>query len=90
MDATAHPPRLEELKRIYRAAIDARASDREGRAWWREVAVELEAVIAAPDARAAAALIAWWHADWRQVGDTPQQAARRIRRAARPANSAVG
>ncbi len=79
----AAPPSvpLEEVKAVYRAAIDARASDAEGAAWWSEVAVEVRAVLAAPNDAAAAALIAWWHADWRQVNDSPVRAARRLRRA---------
>ena len=70
-------------KAIYRAAIDTRAHDHEGVAWWDEVVAEVQAVAAAPDTRHAAALIAWWHADWRAIGDTPVQAAQRLRRAAR-------
>lgn len=46
---------------IYQRAIDKTAGAGEGAAWWEEVQVELEAVIAAPTTAAAAALIAWWH-----------------------------
>ena len=62
--------------------IDAGASDGESGAWWAAVADELRRVIAAPDARAASEIIAWWHHDWSAVSETPQRAATRIRRAA--------
>lgn len=65
---------------IYQRAIDRSAGDGEGAAWWTEVQVELEAVIAAPSAAAAADIIAWWHQVWKDVGDTPARAAGRIRR----------
>ena len=67
---------------IYHHAIDAAAGSDEGDAWWSAVHAELEAVIAAPDVRSAAGVIAWWHHDWRDVGDTAARAAQRIRRAA--------
>jgi len=72
---------VEQVKAIYRAAIDAKASDAEGAAWWAEVGAEVRAVLAAPNTAAAAALLAWWHADWRQVSDSPARAAQRLRRA---------
>ena len=74
---------LDTAKAIYRCAIDARASDSEGAAWWEAVVAEVAAVIRAENTAAAATTIAWWHHDWRQVGDTAKAAASRIRRAAR-------
>ncbi|WP_186258928.1 hypothetical protein [Burkholderia gladioli] len=75
--------RLDAAKAIYRAAIDARASDGEGDDWWSGVADELADVIVAPTASAAAAVIDWWHREWSSVNDSPSAAAARIRRAAR-------
>lgn len=77
-------------KAVYRAAIDASALDREGAAWWDEVVTEVQAVVAAPDTRGAAALIAWWHADWQAIGDTPVSAAGRLRLAARAQRAVDG
>ncbi|WP_321846937.1 hypothetical protein [Paraburkholderia bannensis] len=74
---------LDAAKAIYREAIDARASDVEGPAWWGEVADEMRDVIAARTLTDAAALIEWWHHDWTEVSDTPRAAAKRIREAAR-------
>ena len=74
---------LARAKAAYRAAIDARALDREGAAWWDEVVAEVQPVVAAPDTRSAAAVIGWRHADWRAIGDTPARVAGRLRRAAR-------
>lgn len=65
---------------IYQPAIDKTAGAGEGAAWWEEVQAELEAVIVAPTAAAAAELVAWWHQVWKDVGDTPARAASRIRR----------
>ena len=73
---------LATVKTVYRKAIDARAHDAEGDAWWSEVAVEVQAVLDAPDRAAAARIIAWWHDDWSAIGDTATRAARRIRTAA--------
>jgi len=73
---------LAQVKAIYRAAIDAGAHDAEGVAWWTEVADEVRAVVDAPDNAAAAAVSAWWHPDWRAVGDSPTRAALRLRRTA--------
>lgn len=69
-----------QAMRIYQLAIDPTASADEGVTWWGEVRAELEAVIAAPSSAEAASLIAWWHHDWRDVGDAPARAAGRIRR----------
>lgn len=78
--------RPESAKAIYRRAIDASASDREGAAWWAAVAAEIAAVVRAQDIASAAAVIAWWHHDWTLVGDSPRAAASRIRRAGRSFN----
>ena len=74
---------LQDAKTLYRTAIDARARDTEGAHWWEAVRSEISAVIAAPSVHAAAAVIAWWHADWSQVADSPRGAAGRLRKAAR-------
>ncbi|QRR11822.1 hypothetical protein FPJ27_37100 (plasmid) [Burkholderia sp. MS455] len=74
---------LNEAKAIYRQAIDSRATDREGAAWWDEVADEVRDVVAARTIGIAADLIAWWHRDWACIDDTRRQAATRIRDAAR-------
>ncbi|MNY75904.1 hypothetical protein D3C86_2153190 [compost metagenome] len=50
---------LEAAKAIYRRAINPRASDREGKAWWAVVAAEVNQVVSAKDAATAAAVIAW-------------------------------
>lgn len=74
---------LDSAKKIYREAIDSRASDGEGKAWWDEVAHEVRDVIAARTLEDAAAVIEWWHHDWTEAFDTPRNAARRIRERAR-------
>ena len=73
---------LATVKSIYRDAIDARAHDAEGDAWWLEVAAEVQAVVAAPTDAAAASVIVWWHNDWSTIRDTPFGAAQRMRAAA--------
>ena len=73
---------LDEAKAVYGSAIDAQAHDGEGAAWWAEVADEVRTVVAAIDTERAAAVIAWWHANWRAVNDSPARAALRLRRAA--------
>ena len=65
---------------IYQQAIDATMGSDQGASWWAEVSAELLAVVAAPTTAAAGEVIAWWHSDWRQVGDSPVRAAGRIRR----------
>ncbi|MFG0678827.1 hypothetical protein [Delftia sp. WSY_7] len=72
---------LDEAKRVYRAAIDASASDAEGDEWWINVASEVRRVCAATPVEAAAAMIEWWHHDWSAVGDSAKAAAQRIRQA---------
>ncbi|WP_232072537.1 hypothetical protein [Paraburkholderia pallida] len=62
---------LDSAKAIYRKAIDSRASDGEGAAWWDEVADEVRDVISARSLSDAAAVIEWWHNDWTEVSDTP-------------------
>lgn len=74
---------IDTAKAVYRKAIDPRASDGEGAAWWDEVADEVRDVIAARSLADAAAVIEWWHHDWTEVSDTSRDAARRIREAAR-------
>lgn len=89
--ASDRPPNaayLDAAKTIYRAAIDPRALDGEGDAWWSPVADELAEVIAAPTAGQAAEVVAWWDRDWTSVNDTPRAAAARIRRAARAQSGA--
>ncbi|MBU9192984.1 hypothetical protein KTD33_00360 [Burkholderia gladioli] len=74
---------LDTAKAVYRKAIDPRAADGEGAAWWDEVADEVRDVIATRSLADAAAVIEWWHRDWIVVSDTPRDAAKRIREAAR-------
>ncbi|QEZ48796.1 hypothetical protein [Cupriavidus oxalaticus] len=74
---------METVKSIYRRAIDPRASDGEGNVWWASVAEDVVAVLRAEDTAAAARVIAWWHHDWHEVGDSPRAAASRIRCASR-------
>lgn len=72
--------RQDQAIKIYQDAVDATMGVEQGGQWWVEVGAELAAVIAAPDTATAAGIIAWWHADWRPVGQTPQRVAGRIRR----------
>ncbi len=74
---------LATAKSIYRDAIDPRAYDAEGDAWWSEVAAEVQAVVAAPTDAAAGAVVVWWRNDWSTIQDTPLAAAQRIRAVAR-------
>lgn len=76
---------LDCAKAIYRAAVDPKASDAEGDAWWGAVHVEMIQVLAARTLPEAAQIIAWWHYDWSMVGDSAKAAAQRIRAAARAA-----
>lgn len=78
---------LEQVKAIYRAAIDPDVKDAEGSSWWQAVAAEVQAVISAPTAKAAGEVIAWWHREWSAVGDHPTRAAQRLRSAARRFNA---
>jgi len=82
---TMHTLNLGRAKRIYRAAVDAQASDAEGEAWWAEVHAELDEVLAARSTAEAAKVISWWHHDWSMVGDTARAAVQRIRATARAA-----
>lgn len=76
---------LDRAKAIYRAAVDPKASDAEGDAWWGAVHVEMIQVLAARTLPEAAQIIAWWHYDWSMVGDSAKAAAQRIRAADRAA-----
>ncbi|MFD1559621.1 hypothetical protein ACFSHT_28935 [Paraburkholderia silviterrae] len=80
---------FDEIRTLYRQAIDPRASDHEPSVWWDAVAEEMREVMSASTDREAAALIEWWHNDWTSVSDTPVAAARRIRRTARQMMSRV-
>lgn len=73
---------IEEVKTIYRQAIDPGAHDLWGEDWWSAVAEEVVLVVSAPSAAAGAKAIEWWHWNWSQVGDSAIEAARRLRRAA--------
>lgn len=80
--------RLSQAIEIYQRAIDPTKGVEQGSDWWAEVEAELSAVVAAPTTTAGSDVIAWWHNDWRQVGDTPTRAAGRIRKhAARVLNA---
>jgi hypothetical protein len=48
---------LDIVKEIYRRAIDAKASDGEGAAWWEAVTAEVVAVIRVENTAGAAAII---------------------------------
>jgi hypothetical protein len=74
---------LDDAKAIYRRAVDPRASEGESSAWWDEVADEVRNVVAARSVSEAAEIIQWWHHDWSAVSDTPMNAAKRIKEAAR-------
>ena len=74
--------RLDQAIIIYQGAVDATMGAEQGAQWWADVGAELVAVIAAPDTATAASIIAWWHADWRQVGQTPNRVTGCIRRQA--------
>lgn len=76
---------LDRVKAIYREAVDPRASDGEGSAWWAAVQEEIVHVVKARSVGEAAQKIAWWHSswEWQAVGDSPKAAAQRIRTAAR-------
>lgn len=55
---------FDQVMPIYRSAVDQTATATEGHDWWREVQVEVEAVVAAPTKAAAAAIIAWWRSEY--------------------------
>lgn len=59
---------LDAMKCIYRHAIDHKAGDHEGAAWWAEDAAEIHAAVEAPHIATASAVISWWHHDWLVVG----------------------
>ncbi|KVF30409.1 hypothetical protein [Burkholderia vietnamiensis] len=69
---------LDTAKAVYRKAIDSRAGDGEGAAWWDEIADEVRDVIAARSLAEAAAMIEWWHRDWIVLSE-PRGAAKRTR-----------
>lgn len=77
---------FDDAKAVYRRAIDATASDGEGKVWWAGVTDEIAQVVEAESDQAGAVIIAWWHHDWSSVGDTPLAAAGRIIAAARELN----
>lgn len=72
--------RYDQAMQIYQRAVDPTMGVEQGAQWWEEVSAELAAVIAAQDMKAAAGIIAWWHNDWRMVGQTPKRVAGAIRR----------
>lgn len=76
------PLTMEQVKSIYRSAIDRQASDFEDQDWWDAVADEVQRVVACETVDDASNLIKWWHDDWTCVNDSPKRAARRIRTAA--------
>jgi len=59
----ATPLTLDQAKAIYRVAIDPRARDSEGEAWWEAVRDDLQAVVAASRIAEGSAVISWWHHD---------------------------
>lgn len=75
---------LEHVKELYREAVDPCASENEGADWWASVAADVVAVIKARSDRNAARVISWWHSEWewKQIGDTAADTAKRLRNAA--------
>lgn len=74
--------RQDQTIEIYQRAVDPTMGEEQSAQWWADVSAELDAVIAAPDTATAARVIAWWHNDWRIVGQNPKLVAGRIRRQA--------
>lgn len=74
---------INQVKLVYRAAIDARACDDEDADWWSEVARHVHEVCAAKSVKAAATVIEWWHNDRSVVNDSAKSAAQRIRQTAK-------
>ena len=72
--------RQDQTIEIYQRAVDPSMGVEQGAQWWADVSAELDAVIAAPDTVTAARVIAWWHNDWRMVGQNPNLLGGRIRR----------
>lgn len=72
----------EQARAICCQAIDPLADDGNGEDWWREVCKEMQQVVTAPGANAAARIIEWWHDDWARTGDCALDAALRVRQAA--------
>ena len=73
---------LDQVKSIYRSAIDPKVSDLEEQDWWNAVADEVQRVVASETVEEASKVIKWWHDDWSYVNDSPKRAAQRIRTAA--------
>ncbi|RZT35446.1 hypothetical protein [Cupriavidus agavae] len=80
---------LEQVKQIYREAMDPLAKDAEGSDWWASVFANVTGVVRAKSLIDAAEVIQWWHSDWEwnQVADSPLEAAQRIRDAAHAVGS---
>ena len=62
--------RQDQAIQLYHAAVDLTTGEEQGTQWGANVGAELAAVVAAPDTKAAAVIIAWWRADWSTVGET--------------------
>lgn len=75
---------------IYSMVVDPTITAAEGLDWWREVQLEMQAVLDAPTTVAAASLISWWMTEyeWRLRGDSPVRVAQRIRNKAKALFSA--
>lgn len=73
---------LDQVKSIYRSAIDPKVSDFEEQDWWDAVSDEVQRVVASETVEEASKVIKWWHDDWSCVNDCPKRAAQRIRTAA--------
>lgn len=74
--------RQDQTIEICQRAVDPSMCKEQGAQWWADMSAELDAVIAARDTVTAARVIAWWHDDWRMVGQNPKYVAGRIRRQA--------
>lgn len=83
---------LDQVRTIYRQAIDPKAKDAEGSDWWDSVSANVLDVTTAPTIAEAAKAIEWWRSawEWKQFGDSAKAAARRIRQAARSIGVRVG
>ncbi|MGX9730120.1 hypothetical protein ACWYXO_05725 [Janthinobacterium aestuarii] len=74
--------RQDQTIEIYQRAVGPSMCEEQGAQWWADMSAELDAVIAARDSATAARVVAWWHDDWRMVGQNRKYVAGRIRRQA--------
>ena len=65
--------RQDQTIEIYQRSVDAFMGEEQGAQWCADVSAELDVVAAAPDTTTAGQVIAWWHDDWRMVGQNPKR-----------------